>query len=321
MPILSFSSQPSANGVAAAYRPVVLSVLAQATDMSQIPPVVYCDIYFNDVFYKTIAKQQYKELSGEASVWQFDVQDAAQEYLQMILGDFAENSITEAVGILTKCLCKLRSSGYDANGFIEAEDTAPVQGTDNSDPESGTGTESNTFYIQNAALQHEDNQDLVTHLSYFRKQGTWAEDAYPLSHRPNGFAVGPNSSDIFPILYTGSTAPTKIRVKYRLCGQSTFHSTDPASPTCIAPGVPEYELPVAQNGVAYSASFVLTGTAPFTLSNLAKPAWMSITVVGNTVYFSGTPIGVSAGEADLGFDISNCHEFGAHFDGAISVIS
>jgi hypothetical protein len=323
MPILSFSEQPAANEVAAAYRPVILSVLANATDFSQVPPVVYCDIYFNDVFYKTLSKSQYKQLSGEASEWQFDVQDAAQEYLQLILGDFAEPTIVEAVGILTKCQCKLRSSGYDANGFITPEDTAPVQGTDSSNPVSGTGTDSNTFYIQNATLQHEDNQDLVTHLSYFKTR-TWAEDAFPLSHRPNGYRVGPNSSDIFPILYTGSTAPNKIRVKYRLCGQTTFHDTDPVVPTCIIPSLATSPaLPDGVEGVPYSQTIALNGTAPFTLSNFTKPAWMNISVTGNTIYVTGTPDtnNDSADPLPIEFDINNCHALGTHYSDEIDVNS
>lgn len=48
-------------------------------------------------------------------------------------------------------------------------------------------------------------------------------------------------------------------------------------------------LPAAQVGVAYNYTIFLTGTAPFTLSDIVKPAWMTITIVGSTIVFSGTP--------------------------------
>lgn len=65
------------------------------------------------------------------------------------------------------------------------------------------------------------------------------------------------------------------------------------------------ELPAAVNGVPYVFSFDLTGTAPFDLSNIIKPAWMSIAVVGSNVQFSGTP-DEDNDSLLVSFNINNC---------------
>lgn len=198
MPIGSIISQPSSNSINAAYRPVIIRAAATRTDADPRPPVVYCDIYFNDVFYKTLSKSKNILLNISDSEWQFDIQDAAQEYLGKFLAENGESEIVEATPIITKTLCKLRSSGYDSDGFIAPEGTAPVQGTGDTAATPGTGTSTNTFYILNATLQHEDNQDLGDHLDSF-KNGTWAADCWPLSHRPNHYRICPQDSDSFPI--------------------------------------------------------------------------------------------------------------------------
>src|SRR5689334_16037008 len=109
MPIGAIISQPESNSLKAAYRPVVLRVAATKTDNSAQPPVVYCDIYFNDVYYKSISKSQYTVLNLSNSEWQFDIQDAAQEYLKKFLGNNGEAAVVEATTIITKVFCRFRS--------------------------------------------------------------------------------------------------------------------------------------------------------------------------------------------------------------------
>lgn len=223
MPIGSILSQPIGNSINAAYRPVILRVGATNTDNTPRPPVVYCDIYFNAVFYKTLSKSQYTLLNIANSEWQFDIQDAAQEYLKKYLGANGESSIEDVLPIIVRTFCRFRSSGYDANGFITTENTAPVQGTSEADPVSGTGTMSDEFYIVNATLQHEDNQDLASHLNSFKRR-TWANTTYPITHRPEYYRLCHNDSDVFPILHDG-LALTCLVLKYQLKGQSTWNST------------------------------------------------------------------------------------------------
>lgn len=48
-------------------------------------------------------------------------------------------------------------------------------------------------------------------------------------------------------------------------------------------------LPDATTQTAYNHNVVLNGTAPFTISNIVKPSWMSVSLSGNVVNLSGTP--------------------------------
>lgn len=223
MSIQAIITQPAADSVYAAYRPVVLSVTAtdNTAGGGPRPPVVYCDIYFNGIFYKTLSKTQYNILGGSNSTWDFDIQDAAQEFLRKFISAIAESNVIEATPMVCAALCKFRCSGYDANGFILADGTPPVQATSSSDPVAGTGTESNTFYIVNATLQHRDSQDLATHLTAFKNR-TWTADALPLTHRPNGYALAPGDSDMFPVLMISPGIPRTLQLNYKYCNQTTF---------------------------------------------------------------------------------------------------
>lgn len=246
MPIGAIISQPESNGLKAAYRPVVLRVAATKTDNSAQPPVVYCDVYFNDIFYKTISKTQYQLLTISNSEWQFDIQDAAQEYLQKFLGSNGEAAIVEATPIISRVFCRFRSSGIDVSGFITTENTAPVQGTSSSDPVSGTGTESNSFYILNATLQHEDAQDLSNHLNSFKRR-TWADTTWPLSHRPDNYKLCLEDSDVFPIAHSGNDLLC-LKLNYRNKGQAVYNSATVCGlQTCPIPGSP-VEISVIDNG-------------------------------------------------------------------------
>lgn len=306
MPIGSIISQPSTNSIKAAYRPVIIRVSATRTDANPRPPVVYCDIYFNDVFYKTLSKSKNILLNISDSEWQFDIQDAAQEYLGKFLGENGETTVVEATPIITKAFCKIRSSGYDSDGFIVTENTAPIQGTGDTPPTSGTGTQTNTFYIVNATLQHEDNQELEDHLETF-KNGTWAADAWPLSHRPNHYHICPQDSDMFPIINGGEAALMSLVLHYQPCGETDYITVEENLPCTAASIVGSPALPNATVGVAYSYSFEVAGTAPFALGSIVKPDWMTIAISGTTVSFSGTPlIGDIGTNIAVGFDIQNC---------------
>lgn len=319
MPIGSVISQPAANSINAAYRPIVLRVTATNTDGSATPPVVYCDIYLNDVFYKTISKTQYTKLNGSNTEWQFDIQDALQEYLQKFLADNGETAVQEATLLVAKILCKFRSSGLDDDGFIETEDTAPIQGTDDVGATAGTGTSSNTFYGVNATLQHEDNQDLADHLDTF-KHRTWGATTYPLTHRPDRYKVCLADSDSFPIL-TDKT-PTSIRLIYTNRDGTTNGAGDDAELPCIPVGISSGSLPDATADSAYNYVYNLTGTAPFALDNIVKPAWMDIDLTGSVITISGMP---DSGDIDedieVSFDVTNCTSDEVNFTDTIDVVA
>jgi hypothetical protein len=87
---------------------------------------------------------------------------------------------------------------------------------------------------------------------------------------------------------------------------SYSNSVDVGIATCegvAITGTPE--LPDGYVNTAYNKSFAITGDAPFALSNIVKPSWMNIAIVGSNVVFSGTP---PAKDTDVmvSFDITNC---------------
>lgn len=77
------------------------------------------------------------------------------------------------------------------------------------------------------------------------------------------------------------------------------------TPVAIS-GSPVY-LPDAVEEVPYSYAINLAGTSPFSISNIVKPAWMTIALSGSTVEITGTPGAGSAGTGiEVSFDVSNC---------------
>jgi hypothetical protein len=58
-------------------------------------------------------------------------------------------------------------------------------------------------------------------------------------------------------------------------------------------------------GTPYSKTITYTGITPLNISNIIKPSWLSIVLVGNVVTISGTPTIGDIGSADYSFDIVN----------------
>lgn len=240
MPIISIIQQPASGSINAAYRPVVVTARATASNGDAKPPVVYCDIYFGSVFYKTLSKSQYTTLNSTDSDWQFDIQDACQEYFRYHVGLNGGHSVESGASLVVSVFCKFRSSGINTNGFIDAEGLEPTQATGGTVSSPGTGTQTNTFIVVNSTLQNEDNQDLSIHLNSF-KAGTWNSGYFPLTHRPIRYKICLGDSDYFPIIKTTS-APTftKLCLNYVFIGQSTVRQ----SVSNITPfNVPVYYIP------------------------------------------------------------------------------
>jgi len=75
-------------------------------------------------------------------------------------------------------------------------------------------------------------------------------------------------------------------------------------PTCVPPAfVSDLNNPTATVGTYWLGTVVLSGSQPFSLSNITKPAWMSINLSGNVVTLQGDP---QAGIDQLiQFDVTN----------------
>lgn len=89
---------------------------------------------------------------------------------------------------------------------------------------------------------------------------------------------------------------------------------------CVNVSFIEPELPQGQVAVPYNEEIELVGSAPFTLSGITKPSWMSIQIVGNSVIIGGTP-DVSSLNVPIAFTVENCEGQGNQsFSGNIDVI-
>lgn len=215
MPIDSIILQPAVNSYNAAYRPILFIVAASSTDGTNTPPVVYCDIYFSGVYYKTLAhtKRDSETVDTLSSIFIFDIQDAVQEQLKSYLGANGGSLIESADTVALSSFVKFRASGIDTDGFIQPEGTLPVRATGGTPAVSGTGTISNIYFVVNAVLQLEDSQNLVLHLDSYKRGDTWNTNYHPLTHRPSSYDVCRNGSDFYPLIYIGTGIAT-LRLNY-----------------------------------------------------------------------------------------------------------
>lgn len=263
MPIGSIISQPGIAGtptVLPAYEAIVFRISATRSDGQPVPPVVFCDVYLNDVFYKSIPATQYALLNPGNTEWQFDISDVCQEYLRRDNPVNGGSVLIRGEKQVAIVYCKFRSSGYDANGFITVEGVDPVQGTGLNAPKEGSGTVSENFLVINSAIQNEDNPDFLTHLTYQRRSPNFDPAAYPLSHRPARYHVSKNASDYYPFLYLGATPLAKICVRYKLKGSGSYIETCYNMPVTCDSAVTAVDPTVSSNGDA-SIAFTSTGSA------------------------------------------------------------
>lgn len=186
-----------------AYRPVVF--LAQDIGAVSYAPVVYCDVYFDGLYYKTIiATTPYVRYSALSAVFRFDLQGLAQEYQRTYMPLLAlEDNPLQEVYLegsgrqygMCKCWVKIRTSTVDSYGVVTPETPAPVQATVDTPPIEGVGSVSTAIYIVNASLQVMDSQDIVYQMQQFKRIGVVSTipyayvDAdykvYPLSYNKN----------------------------------------------------------------------------------------------------------------------------------------
>ncbi|MCZ2085373.1 MAG: hypothetical protein LC112_13985 [Flavobacteriales bacterium] len=298
--MITINNQPATNKLVAAYRPILID-----TTITGNPPVTYCDVYILGQFYKTISKTQ--------PPFVFDIQDAVQEYIQKVLPVNGGSSILN--NVLHQTYCKIRSSQLDPNGFIQPDGPVPVQATGTNPPIAGGGTQTNTFFVVNAVLQHEDNQDLEVHLNSF-KQGTWANNMYPLSHRLNGYKICKNDSDYFPVVNIGNTISC-LRLYHRPKGSNIFSATTNCNPGCVPVSFSYNDpFPNANAGQPYSYSINLLGTSPFIFNGTTMPPWLNANITGNVLTFSGNAPGTPIVQ-DVEFEVTNC---GGSVQGVVTTI-
>lgn len=199
----------------------ILPFIAQDDGLSGlggIPPVVYCDIYINNIYYKTIVSTSPVASAGSTSVWYFDVSGICQEFMTTYLFDITSAApitiFTPSVGNGAGLVyCKFRNSTQDIFGVITPGGTPPVQATVDSHAIAGDGYTTDTVMVVNAALQIMDNLNFENQLKRFRINnidGTEIDTEnkiYPLSYAKSISVFG-NDWAMFPIICTDKAFDT-----------------------------------------------------------------------------------------------------------------
>lgn len=268
---INITYQKANNSINAAYRPIVYrctATISGASINNYIPPVVYCDIYLNKVYYKTISKKQFIFNNGTDPEYEFDIQDAVQEVLSYNLPLINGDVPIQFTKSIAQVYVKFRNAKFDVNGFIESEQLEPIQGTSSSSPVSGEGIQSNEIIVTNSTIQHEDNQEFALFLNNY-KTNSWDENSYPLTRRPKNFKLTKNDSSYFPIL-TNRTVSC-IGLYYKLKNSDDFNSVSYCYENCA----------VTISDVNYNGFFVGNngiGNYSFSWTNLSPPLRVDVQV-------------------------------------------
>lgn len=186
---LVIANEPAMTGVFwAAYNPIPFIIYANQPTSGDPSPVVYADVYFDDIYYGTISSTIYHSIVGPYGEYHFDIQDKCQEYLrskfEVLYGAAFGNA--KLVDHSTKCSVKFRETDINADGFTESVGSAPVQATYYTSAVSGDGLQCTEFYVLNCSLRHIDNIDLYSHWKKYTPGSYIGFDiGWNLSHRPN----------------------------------------------------------------------------------------------------------------------------------------
>ncbi len=134
-----------------------------------------------------------------------------------------------------------------------------------------------------------------------------------------------DTSHIFPWLPLGTNVITvrpvcKIGEEYHYGAAQTIEIEN--GEVCTPVGIVGTPLmPKAIKDIAYSYEFDLSGSAPFVLSDIIKPSWMTIEISGSKVVFSGTPT-VASAAATVSFVVKNCSNANSvSFSGSVAVLT
>lgn len=126
-----------------------------------------------------------------------------------------------------------------------------------------------------------------------------------------------NGRVTFPTVFDGGGGNERVFVLFK-----PSSGTEPVTPpgVCVPVAITPITLAGAADGQAYLQTIYLTGTAPFVLSGITKPAWLTITNSGNTITLSGTPgPGDVTPSTLIEFTVTNCAGSTALFSQSIQV--
>lgn len=161
-----------------AYSPLFWLVEDDGTSgLGGVPPVIYGDVYFNNVYYKTITSTSPASVTGITSMWYIDIQGICQEFLTTAIPDITDPNLVTTFDDVTwfngaaKVYVKFRNSTVDAFGVITPGGIVPVQATVDTPAVAGDGWQTDTFMVVNSALQATDKVSLEPMIRAFRDDG------------------------------------------------------------------------------------------------------------------------------------------------------
>lgn len=208
MPV-SIVVQPELNQIQSAYKPLLIGCEATTID-GNIPPIVYCDVYINAVYYRTFISTK----ANKNNQFIFDIQDAVQEKLSFFLPPIDGNKICINNASLIDVFVKIRTAKFNSSGLIESEQIAPIPETEDSIAVIGQGFQSNKFQAINLLIQHEENQDVNALLENY-KTNQWNDEALPLTKRHEINYLTNNQCSYFPFLSEKSIKKIRMHVKFK----------------------------------------------------------------------------------------------------------
>ncbi len=125
------------------------------------------------------------------------------------------------------------------------------------------------------------------------------------------------------------TAPAKFKILQVFAGRNSNCERrpvcmalpePPVPPGCVDVSIEEAGLPDVYAGDAYDETIALTGTAPFELADIVKPAWLTIEIDGSNVHLYGTPTEEDVAEdVEISFTVTNCESGNDAFSDSIEV--
>ncbi len=161
MVAVSLEVSPAQDSLVSSYRPIYFAIRASVFVPSDQP--MFADLYFFDagsssyIYYKTFASTTIKINGIGQSIFEFDLQDGFQEYLQTV----TPNPPTTTISILYQYFFGNKFSCVQAkvlfrgstisSGLLVPNPTIPIQATSTTPAVNGTGDiTSNTFYCINS---------------------------------------------------------------------------------------------------------------------------------------------------------------------------
>lgn len=222
---ISYATGPTINRVIPAYNPIKIQI--HDDGVGGATPVIYCDVYMNEVYYKTVTSSSPILITGTATVWEVDISGVAQEYLKSKVPDIT-NPFSGGLPVMeelylappsfnlythggaARCRCKARRGTADAYGVVTPQTPVPVQETVDSAAIAGGGYAIDPFLIVNSALQlnSEHTTNMEYQLGQYKRTGVIStagyqvqgeNKIYPLSKLVSG-KIYNNDYGQFPIV-------------------------------------------------------------------------------------------------------------------------